>query len=186
MANRDKFYTASETAKKFGVDRRTISRWAESGKIEAVLTAGGHLRILRSEIDALLDNNGFSKYTPPGKMILIVDDDESVRKTLALRLTRQKFNVETASDGFKAGLKAQEMNPHLIILDLMMDGIDGFEVCKTIKENNALKETKILIMTGFDTPENREMAMQAGADDYLPKGGSLKSILKLINELLEN
>ena len=184
MVNRDKFYTASEAATKFGVDRRTISRWVASGKIKAVVTAGGHLRISRSEIDALLDKNGFPKYTPMQKTILIVDDEAPVRRTLKQRLIREGFTVETAPDGFNAGLKARDIKPKLIILDLIMDGIDGFEVCRTIKENNILKETKILIMTGFDTPENRERALREGADGYLPKGGSFKSILSCIHDLL--
>lgn len=184
MANQDSFYTAAEAAKKFGVDRRTISRWVESGKIKAVLTAGGHLRILRSEIDNLLDKNGFAKFTPLPKKILIVDDDELVRKTLEQKLTRHKFTIETASGGFEAGLKAREMSPDLIILDLMMDGVDGFEVCRTIKNSSALRKTKILIMTGFDTAENRERALREGADDYLPKGISLDDVLKGINKLL--
>ncbi|MCP3890506.1 MAG: response regulator, partial [Desulfobulbaceae bacterium] len=183
LANRKKFYTASEAAEEFGVDRRTISRWVTSGKIKAIITAGGHLRILRSEINALLDKNGFSKCPPSARSILVVDDDESVRKTLSQRLARENFLVETASDGFNAGLKVRDTKPDLVILDLMMEGIDGFEVCRSIKSNDALKETKILIMTGYDTPENRERAIREGADDYLAKSGSFKNILKHINKL---
>lgn len=185
MVDRGKFCTVPEAAEKFGVDRRTMSRWISAGKIKALVTPGGHHRILRSEIDALLQQNGFLPIPPTKeKTILVVDDDESVRKTLKQRLIREKFVVETASDGFKAGLKAQDIKPDLIILDLMMQGIDGFEVCRTIKAHNSLKDTKILIMTGFDTPENRDRAIREGADDYLPKGTPFKSIFKHINTLL--
>ncbi len=79
-----------------------------------------------------------------------------------------------------------EMKPALIILDLVMDGVDGFEVCRTIKAHSSLKHTKILILTGFDTPENRERAMREGADDYLGKGSALKEILNRVNSLLIN
>lgn len=182
--NRKKYYTASETAKKFGVDRRTISRWLTSGKIKAMVTAGGHSRFLCAEVDALLDQNGFSKRAQPDKSILIVDDDPAVRKTMEKRLAREGFTVETAADGFKAGLKAKEMNPGLIILDLFMDGMDGFEVCRAIRSNSSFKNTKILILTGFDSPENRDRAIRAGADDYRRKGSEFNGILKSIKALL--
>jgi excisionase family DNA binding protein len=183
MYKQDDFYTAAQAAKKFGVDRRTISRWVAAGKIEAVFTAGGHIRILRSEIENLLGKKGFSGNTTHRKTILIVDDEASVRRTLKKKLIREGFTVETAPDGFSAGLKARDIKPNLIILDLMMNGIDGFEVCKTIKSNDALRRTKILVMTGFDTPENRERAMREGADGYMPKEISFENILKCIHDL---
>lgn len=182
MPKPSKFYTSSEAAEKLGVNRRTIARWIKSGKIKAIVTPGGHSRILSEEF-----NNAFKENAVPEvavKTILIVDDDAAVRKTLKQRLTREGFVVETASDGFKAGLVARDIKPNLIILDLMMEGIDGFEVCKNIKQNKALKDTRVLIMTGFDTRSNRERAFSVGADDYLIKGGSFKSILKHIHQLL--
>lgn len=184
MSDRKKFYTASEAAEKFGVDRRTISRWVTSGKIKAVVTAGGHRRIPHKEVETLLDQNGFSEPTPSTPSILIVDDDRAVRRTMAQRLSREGFLVETAADGFKAGLKALEMHPDLIVLDLVMEGMDGFEVCRTIRANSAFNHTKIMILTGFGTPENRERAFRAGADDYHRKGGEPKDFLKAVKALL--
>ncbi len=185
MTDRNKFYTVPKAAEKFGVNRRTMHRWVTSGKIKTIVTPGGHYRILSSEIDALLEQNGFSKNSATiEKTILVVDDDEAVRKSLKQRLAREKFTVETAEDGFKAGLKARDIKPGLIILDLMMEGIDGFEVCRTIKANNSLNSTKILIMTGYDTPENRDKAMQDGADAFLSKGDDFKTILRTVYELL--
>ncbi len=184
MVDNSKFYTVPEAAEKFGVARRTMSGWVTSGKINAIVTPGGHYRILRSQIDTLLEQNRLSKPKSIQKSILVVDDDDSIRKTLEQRLTREKFTVETASDGFGAGLKAREMIPDLIILDLMMNGINGFEVCRTIRADSSLKNTRILIMTGFDTPENREKAMEEGADDYMSKGDTFENILKHINGLL--
>lgn len=185
MSNRSQFYTVPEAARKFGVDRRTMSGWVASGKINAIVTPGGHRRILRSEIDALIEQKGFAQsYQEGRKSILIVDDEDTVRKMLKQRLSREEFAVETASDGFKAGLKAREMNPDLIILDLMMEGADGFEVCRTVKNDASLKHAKVLVLTGFDTPKNRERALQEGADGYLSKGAPFRDFLKQIRELL--
>lgn len=185
MPNPDTFYTPAKAAEKFGVDRRTINRWVRSGKLKAIVTPGGHSRIFSSELDAKLQRHMNLQPAPKGKTtILIVDDDASVRKTLEKKLTREGYAVETAADGFNAGLKVRGIRPQLIVLDLMMDGIDGFEVCRSIKADDVLKDTKILIMTGFDTRENRERALREGADDYLPKSSSLSHVLKHIDALL--
>lgn len=185
MENSKKFYTVPEAAEKFGVNRRTMSTWVATGKIKSLVTPGGHHRILCSEIESVLEQSRFLKTEyKEEKTILIVDDDESIRKTLKQRLIRENFNVETASNGFQAGLKARDINPDLIILDLVMEGIDGFEVCRTVKSDPSLKDTKILIMTGFDSSENQKRAIQEGADLFLSKGASFQKILNFINELL--
>ncbi len=161
-------------------------KWVKSEKIKAIVTPGGHHRIKRSEIDHLLAQNGFSKKTAMNNnTILVVDDDKTVRNTIKKYLVREKYTVVTAKDGFKAGMKVQKLKPDLVILDLMMEGIDGFEVCRTIKADQTLKDTRVLVMTGFDTPENRARALQEGADAYLPKGGDFKNLLKEIEALLK-
>jgi len=186
MKEQNDFISIPKAAKRFGVDRRTMWRWVKSNKIPSFVTPGGHHRISRSEINALLAQNRHTQNAPPkSKTILVVDDDEVVRKTFITLLTREKYAVEAASDGFKAGLKARDINPDLIVLDLMMEGVDGFELCRTIKADNSLRHTKILIMTGFDTPENRERALGEGADDFISKGNSPKRILKRIRSLLD-
>jgi len=169
------------------ITRGTLWSYVKSGELKASRTPGGHYRVNQKDLDEFILQKGMklkNKRQVSTSKILIVDDEAPVRRTLKQRLVREGFAVETAPDGFKAGLKARDIKPGLIILDLMMNGIDGFEVCKTIKNNSALKGTKILIMTGFDTPENRERAMREGADAYLPKGSSFKNILKCINDLI--
>lgn len=185
MIPENDFISVPKAAEKVGVDRRTMWRWVKSGKIRSFVTPGGHHRIQRTDIDALLERNGFSGMPEPAaKTILIVDDDSLIRKTFEKRLTRKNYTVETASDGFTAGIKSRDVKPDLIVLDLMMEGIDGFEVCRTIRADRSLKNTKILIITGFDSPENRKRALQEGADDFLPKSGSFETILDRISALL--
>lgn len=185
MAHENRFYTVPQAASQFGVSRSTMARWVATGKVKSVVTPGGHHRILRSEIHSLLTRNGFSDASArKTASILVVDDDRTVRNALKRRLTREGFAVKTAADGFTAGMKAREMNPDLIVLDLMMAGVDGFEVCRTIKADEALNQTKVLAMTGFDTPENRNRALKEGADGYLSKGSSFSELLRHIQVLL--
>ena len=183
MVNDNNFISIPKAAEKCGVDRRTMWRWVKSHKIDSFQTPGGHHRILRSSLDDLL-KEGFSKTGDTKKVILVVDDDEAVCRTLKKRLTREDYHVETESDGFKAGMKVRDLKPDLIILDLKMEGIDGFEVCRTIRADSSLKDTKVLVMTGYGTPENRERAMQEGADDFLSKGDTFNKILQHIHALL--
>ncbi len=185
MTEKNQFISIPKAAEKCGVDRRTMWRWVKSNKVPSFVTPGGHHRILLTDIERLLKQDGSSKNSYKNEAtILIVDDDKSVRKTLKQRLRLQNYNVETAPDGFKAGIKVQALKPDLIILDLMMEGIDGFEVCRTIRGDDSLRDIKIMIMTGFDTLENKNRALQEGADDYLPKHVDYKTLIEKIQTLL--
>ncbi len=120
-----------------------------------------------------------------GKKILIVDDDLNIQKLLTKMLSLYQYQAEAASDGFEAGLKVMEFKPDLIILDLFMPRMSGFEMCKRIKKNSATSHIKILIITGYDTQENKNRIMEAGADDYLAKPLKKEIFLKKVEKLLK-
>ncbi len=187
MTDVNKYYSIPQAAEVCGVDRTTMWNWVKAGSVEAFVTPGGHHRILYETIEQLLQAKPLPVKKPPQeKMILIVDDDPLVRETFRVRLDRAGYQVETASDGFQAGLKVLQAKPDLVLLDLFMNGIDGFEVCRTIKQNPDLKAIKILVMTGHDTLENKSRAFHEGADDYLPKTVGFETVLKHINSFLFN
>ncbi|MCF6337574.1 MAG: response regulator [Gammaproteobacteria bacterium] len=102
--------------------------------------------------------------------ILIVDDDKQLAGFLVelLRSLSGVVQTEVASDGFEAGQKLQAFRPHTVLLDLMMPGISGFDVCRKIKENPETRGTRV-VMTGYYTPENMMKAMEAGAEACLAK-----------------
>ncbi|MBW1775275.1 MAG: response regulator [Deltaproteobacteria bacterium] len=118
------------------------------------------------------------------KKILIVDDDPQILDLLTKMLSNNNYQTEVASDGFEAGLKVVEFKPSLIILDLIMPGMDGFEVCRKIKEGPDTSYIKILAITGYDTKENREKIMNAGADGYLAKPVEKDVLLRHVEDLL--
>jgi CheY-like chemotaxis protein/predicted DNA-binding transcriptional regulator AlpA len=180
------FLSVPQAALKCGVSRATMWKWVKAEKIKSFVTAGGHHRILRVDIEQLLSERGFvSKVKNEQRTILIVDDDASMRKLLKQRLRRENFKVDTAEDGFSAGIKIQKEKPDLILLDLIMEGLDGFEVCRAIKQDDALKSIKILALTGFDTPEHRRRALAQGADAFIVKGTELAIIMDQIKALLD-
>jgi len=171
------------------LSRGTIWKYVKTGELKASLTPGRQYRILNKDLELFMREKGmypFAKYQPASKKILIVDDDSQIQKVLTNVLSAQKYETAVASDGFEAGVKVTEFKPGLIILDLFMPGMDGFEVCKRIKENPLSSQTKILAITGYDTEENKDRIMEAGADGYMAKPFLKDEILQQIEALLNN
>lgn len=186
-AGRD-FLTIPEAAQFCAVGRITLWRWVKSGYLEASVTLGGHHRILKEDLESFLINNGMyplaKKYFLKDK-ILIVDDDPVVREVLTETLSANKYQTEVAANGFEAGIKIMQFKPDLLILDLIMPGMDGFEVCKLIKKDPAISHIKILVLTGYPTDENVERVTESGADDFLGKPVDTDTLLRHIKDLLE-
>lgn len=178
------YCTIPQAAKFCGVDRTTMWNWVKAGNVEAFVTPGGHHRIPKAAVMKLLKASPAIKQDGELKTILIVDDDPVILETFRMRLEREKYLVHTASDGFTAGLKVIQEKPDLVLLDLFMDGIDGFDVCRDIKQNPDLKSILVLVMTGHDTPANKTKIMNLGADGYLPKNVGFRAVLKYINTFL--
>lgn len=189
MIEKKQIFTVPEAARYCCVDRVTFWRWVKSGNIKAWVTPGGHHRIDREDLEAFVREKGiFSGYPEKNdkKNILIVDDDENIQKALTKSLEAHGFVTEVASDGFNAGLKVMKFEPDLIILDIVMPGMDGFEVCRHVKSNPATTHIKILTLTGYDTEENRKRIMDAGADDILVKPANAEILLARIHNLLND
>ena len=125
-----------------------------------------------------------ANYKPPGKRILIVDDDPAIREIIEKTLSAYQYETETAAEGFEAGVKVPTFQPNLIILDIHMSGKDGFEVCRQIKQNPATAHIKILIITGYDSEENQNRTISEGADGYLAKPFEKDTLLRHVKNLL--
>lgn len=183
-----RYFTMSEAAKICAVDRSTMHRWVVAGKIKAYSTPGGHNRILPEDLKQWLEDNklpfDIDEFKTDEAKILIVDDDDSVRNYLTLILKGTFVDVEYAADGFEAGKKLIQYKPDLVILDLFMPNMNGFEVCKMVKADPSTRRTKVLILSGHGTKENEEKAISLGADAFLRKPSSKKDILKCVENLL--
>jgi DNA-binding response OmpR family regulator len=106
--------------------------------------------------------------------ILIVEDEVTLQETLAYNLTRQGYEVEVAGDGTQALEIARRIKPDLIVLDVMLPGIDGFEVCRIIRQEMT---TPVLMLTARDDEIDRVVGLEIGADDYLTKPFSMRELL---------
>jgi DNA-binding response OmpR family regulator len=118
------------------------------------------------------------------KKVVVVDDDEDMRHMMA-HVLREKCEVATAEDG-AAGLElARRVKPDLVVLDLLMPKMHGFEVCRRIREDAALKGTKVLISSSKSYTHDVKTAVEeAGADGYIIKPFRIADFQKRIAELL--
>jgi DNA-binding response OmpR family regulator len=107
-------------------------------------------------------------------VILIVEDETSLREALAYNLTRQEYTVEAVGDGPAALDAAHRLSPDLILLDLMLPGLDGFEVCRILRKE---MNVPILILTARDDEIDRVIGLEIGADDYITKPFSMRELM---------
>ena len=113
--------------------------------------------------------------------ILIVEDELTLQETLAYNLKHQGYEVFTASNGDTAIAKAKELEPDLILLDIMLPGIDGFEVCRILRKDMTVP---ILMLTARDDEIDRVVGLEVGADDYLTKPFSMRELIARVKALL--
>jgi putative two-component system response regulator len=117
--------------------------------------------------------------------ILIVDDESAARAALEVLLRREGFEVRDASDGQAALAECAAFRPDLILLDIVMPGIDGFEVCRRIKATPETRLTPVVLITGLSETEDRIKGINAGADDFLSKPIDMNELLARTRSLLK-
>jgi excisionase family DNA binding protein len=183
-------FTVFQASKYCSVSPKTIINWIESGHIEAYKTVGGHRRIKRTDLETFMRKQGIP--LPEGepsevrKRILVVDDDPIIVETIVQALEEEEHDYEviSASDGFEAGLQVNHFKPHLLILDIMMPDIKGYEVCKRIKNDAATKETKIIVLSAYLDEEKFKKMKEYGADVCFSKPLPLPQLKEEVGRLL--
>ncbi|WII35243.1 response regulator transcription factor [Paenibacillus thiaminolyticus] len=118
-----------------------------------------------------------------GIKILLVDDEPNILQFLELGLTNEGFEIQTATDGIAAVAMASEFQPHVVILDVMMPGMDGFEICRMIKKS---ENAAVIMLTAKDEVDDRVKGLTLGADDYMMKPFSFEELLARIHARIRN
>ena len=116
--------------------------------------------------------------------ILIVDDEEDIRELIRFNLERENYVVEEAENGKEAVLLAQQFQPNLIIMDVMMPEMDGMEACRQIREISSLKNTIVAFLSARNEDYSQIAGFDAGADDYIAKPIKPRVLLSRISALL--
>ncbi len=117
-------------------------------------------------------------------MIAVVDDDRDLRDYIGDKLERLGYAVKVASNGLRLVSTLHVDRPDLIVLDVMMSWIDGFELCRAIKSNPEYREIPVVFMSGKTAPADVERGMSCGAVDYFPKPLDVERLLERVRQIV--
>jgi excisionase family DNA binding protein len=168
-ANEPDWLTLGQAAKYLGVAQSTIRKWSDLGRVPAFYTPGGHRRYRRMDLDAFLERSGPGGKPKPGPVVLVVDDDPSVRELVRLNLELEGYLVKEAG-GAEEGLAAVEDEPpDLILLDVMMPHVDGWEMLRRIQERHGAGSIPIVMFSGKVDERAAHEATERGATGFVGK-----------------
>jgi excisionase family DNA binding protein len=157
MENGDHYISTRKAAEILGVTIRTIQNWVDTGKLNARITLGGHRRLLRHEVEALATGESQKpvRHTPKADeklRILVVEDNLEMLELYRIQIASFNIPCEAffAKDGLEGLLLLGRHLPHLIVIDLLMPGMDGFQLLQTLKKMPEYAHTKAVIVTGME------------------------------------
>ena len=186
-------FTTFETAKLCHVSPLSIINWVNAGRLPAFRTPGGHRRIRREDLLLFMRDNGLPipeemQEGSGRRKVLVVDDEPSIRELLAEHLSTRPspYEVSTAADGFEAGRLVATFRPDVVLLDLRMPGVDGFQICRTIKADPESSSTVVIAMTGYYSPETEARVLECGAVRCFAKPLDPTTLSAFIDSIFES
>ncbi len=168
----------------------TVVYWFDKGLIKGYRTPGGHRRIFLKDLHEFMRVHEIpiTGRLPGEKFrVLVVDDQVDVIQFFERALSQVEGDIEvaTAQNGFLAGRLLTTFRPNLVFLDIVMPTLDGFEVCKLIRDEADLRDIEVIAVTGHDTPQNVQKILEAGASLVLRKPVRLSDIHSIVRSRLE-
>jgi DNA-binding response OmpR family regulator len=116
--------------------------------------------------------------------ILVADDDPSILRLLQLNFELEGYEVHTASDGEEALAKARASSPDIVVLDVMMPGMDGWEVCRRMKEDETMREVPVILLTALGQESERRRGLAVGASEYVMKPFDPDQLVQMVKRTL--
>ena len=171
------------------VDPGSVANWIDQGLLNAHRTPGGHRRVATEDLVRFLREQKMpippELETTPNR-ILIVDDEPAVTQLIAKAIKRALPDCEVveAHDGFGAGTIIATLKPDVVILDLRMPGMDGYEVCQLIKSQEATRHAAVLAITAYPSPESERQILDCGARACLNKPLDIQALLEQVKSSL--
>ena len=187
MARSKDVLTTGEVAKICKVAPRTVTKWFDSGQLRGYRIPGSKdRRIPVSQLMRFMKQNNL----PLEEMlhfnktrVLIVDDELEIVEMLRDLLSQEaNYEVQTTHSGFEAGVLAEKMKPHVILLDIHLGAVDGKDVCKAVRLNPDLQMTKVIAMSGQTSPEEAGVLLQSGFEGYLKKPFTITTVIEAIED----
>lgn len=174
--------TLGQAAKYLGVAQSTIRKWSDGGRLTAFYTPGGHRRFRRGDLDAFVGSSRGAGRARP--LVLIVDDDAGLRELLRTNLESEGYLVREAASA-KEGLEAlDEEPPDLILLDVMMPHVDGWEMLRRVRERHGVEAIPVVMFSGKIAEDDAAAAEEAGAQAFIGKPFDPEQLLASTKQLL--
>jgi excisionase family DNA binding protein len=182
--NESEWLTLGQAAKHLGVAQSTIRKWSDLGQLPAFYTPGGHRRYRRSDLEAFLERSGPGKRAKAGPDVLIVDDDAGLRGIVRARLELAGCSVREAASAEEGLAALEERPPDLILLDVMLPKVDGWEMLRRVQRSHGVGAVPVLMFSGqTDEPASAESETR-GAQDFLRKPFDPEQLIESAKQLL--
>jgi excisionase family DNA binding protein len=178
--------TLGQAAKYLGVAQSTIRKWSDVGRVPAFYTPGGHRRYRQRDLDVFLDRSrpGSGGVGAPGPSVLIVDDDSRLREYVRVNLEMEGYAVREAASAAE-GLEAlEEEPPDLILLDVMMPQVDGWEMLRRVQERHGIGSIPVIMFSGKVDEESAAEAASRGAQGFIGKPFNPQQLIDSTKQLL--
>jgi excisionase family DNA binding protein len=177
--------TLGQAAKYLGVAQSTIRKWSDQGRLPAFYTPGGHRRYRRRDLDAFVSGSANSS-GPRGRgtpLVLIVDDDPRIREFVRVNLEMDGYVVREAGSADEGLAALEEQPPDLILLDVMMPGVDGWEMLRRMQERHGMGSIPVIMFSG-QVESTDDDAQARGAQGFLGKPFNPQDLIARTKELL--
>jgi excisionase family DNA binding protein len=187
-ANEPDWLTLGQAAKHLGVAQSTIRKWSDSGRVPAFYTPGGHRRYRRSDLDAFLSSSGGvaqpQRVNGGPRTILIVDDDPRLREFVRVNLEMEGYQVREAASAEEGLAALEDEPPDLILLDVMMPRMDGWEMLQRVQERHGVGSIPVIMFSGKVEEKDLEGARQRGAQGFIGKPFNPQQLIESTKQLL--
>ena len=183
-ASDPEWLTLGQAAKYLGVAQSTIRKWSDHGRVPAFYTPGGHRRYRRGDLDDFLNRSGPGAADHSGPLVLIVDDDERVREYVRVNLEMEGYSVREAGSAEEGLQQLEEVSPDLILLDVMMPEVDGWEMLRRVQERHGVGAIPVVMFSGKVDESAAEEASARGAQGFLGKPFDPQQLIEHAKQLL--
>ena len=180
-AGESDWLTLGQAAKFLGVAQSTIRKWSDVGRVPAFYTPGGHRRYKRGDLEAFLERSGPGK---PGRgpLVLLVDDDAQVREVVRINLEMEGYAVREAANAEDGLAALEDEAPDLILLDVMMPQVDGWEMLRLMQERYGAGAIPVVMFSGqLDAGAE---AAQRGAQAFVGKPFDLRALIEQTKQIV--
>jgi excisionase family DNA binding protein len=174
--------TLGRAARYLGVAQSTIRKWSDSGRLRAFKTPGGHRRYRRADLDDFLE--GSAPSSSAGPVVLIVDDDERLREYVRVNLEMSGYTVHEAGSADEGMRVLDELRPDLVLLDVMMPRVDGWEMLRLMHERHGVGSIPVVMFSGKVDEQAAAEAAERGAQGFIGKPFDPNELIAQTKQLL--